>query len=131
MILWLRRAIHLPGTADSTPGCSDAARVPLMLCEGGGEEGADFFYVDGLDHVVVDAGGAGTGAILLLAVAGDGDDEEVCAAGFGAEAAGDFVAIHEREADVEQDGGGEEDGGFFEGGGAVVGELDGEAAAGE
>src|SRR5207248_10754270 len=78
---------------------------------GGGEQVFDGGGVHRFDEVVVEAGRAGAGAVLVLAVAGQGDEQRLGPGPRAAQAAGDFVAVHAGQADVQEDdlrtGGGE------------------------
>src|SRR5262249_16263659 len=66
------------------------------------EQGGELVEVHGLDQVMVETGLAGAEDRVLLAVAGDGDDERAGMLVF-TECLGDLVAAHARQADVEED----------------------------
>ena len=59
--------------------------------------------VERLDEVMVEARFLRAAAVLVLAVAGDGDDDGVLAALFPPEPGRDLVAVHAGKPDVEQD----------------------------
>src|SRR6185503_13924339 len=82
---------------------SRASVLAAALVVYGGEkelEGAD---LGGLDEVVVEAGFAGAAAVGVLAPAGEGDEGGAALGEAAADAARDFVAVHARHADVEED----------------------------
>jgi hypothetical protein len=76
--------------------------------------------VDRLDEVVVDARGARAGPIALLAVAGDGDEDEALPVRPAPQPGRHLEAVHPGQADVEQDHAGPEGVDEFEGGRPVV-----------
>src|SRR5438270_2873536 len=99
---------------------SDTAKPPGLRSGGGpGEQEDQGLEIDGLDQVMVEPRLAGPPSVLLMTVAGDGDDAGVPAAVLGPEHAGDLVAVHPRQPDVEQHHLGPERAGRLEGGLAV------------
>ena len=58
--------------------------------------------VDRLDHMVVDASLARPPPVALLAVPGDGDEEQALAVGSTPKPGRQLIAVHSRQADVEQ-----------------------------
>src|SRR5690606_15349756 len=97
---------------------------------GGGEGGEDALELDGFDEVVVEAGAQRALAVFGLAVAGEGDQAHL-QAGELAGALGDLVAVHDGQADVEQDDVGLELADGAQGAGAVVLDADVVADGGE
>src|SRR6202034_4123825 len=75
--------------------------------------------IDGLDQVVVEARLSGAEAILVLAVAGDGDDHDIPES-VAAKLACDLIAVHAGQADVEEDEFRPEVEGFGDGGRPVI-----------
>src|SRR4051812_29665833 len=69
---------------------------------GAGEERDERVEIDGLHEMVVEPRLAGTAAVFVLAISRDGDDDGGRAARFFPEDLRDLVAVHPREADVEE-----------------------------
>src|SRR5262249_20451469 len=69
----------------------------------GGKEAAEGIGQDGLGDVVVEAGLVGAAAVILLAVAGERDQDRSREAGLLPQPAGNVVAVDFRQADVEHD----------------------------
>src|SRR5258708_36347699 len=71
-----------------------------------GEKPGQNRRIDRLHDVIVEAGLLRLEAMLLLAIAGDRDDERTPVLGFRPDALGDLVAVDLRQPDIEQNGGG-------------------------
>src|SRR6266567_9229072 len=69
-----------------------------------GEKPGQNRRIDRLHDVIVEAGLLRLEAVLLLAIAGDRDDERTPVLGFRADALGDLVAVDLRQPDIEQNG---------------------------
>src|SRR6185436_10663086 len=102
-----------------SPTLSPGEREPtgsLPPPRGLGEGLAEDVDVDRLGEVAVKAGFAGLALVLLSAVGGDrGDEDRVTAVGGAADLAGHLVAVHARQAEVEEDHVGHLAGHRFEG----------------
>src|SRR3954447_7232582 len=70
---------------------------------GFGEQDHEGVVFDGLDEVMVEAGGLGAARIELLSVTRTRDHDRVLEFHFLPESARDVVAVHPGKADVEQD----------------------------
>ena len=81
--------------------------------------------VDRLHEVPLEARGLGARAITRLAVAGDRDQARAGLAEARLEVRGELVAVHDRQADVDERGLRQERLGDAQRGGAVVRDLDG------
>src|SRR5690606_3237140 len=77
---------------------------PGAAADQAGQERLEGARVDRLDHVLVEAGLERALAIAGLAVAGHRDQAQIVHARERAQAVGQLVAVHERQADVEQRG---------------------------
>ncbi len=84
----------------------------------------EVFEIDRLDEVGVEPCEPATAACLRFAVAGHGDQGDFRECGIFAAEAGHFVAIHDRQPDIEQDDVGPVVAGHFEGLLSVVGNVD-------
>src|SRR5262249_42504808 len=89
-----------------------------------GKQDLEVLEVDGLHEVGVEAGLLGTAGVLLLAVASHRDEHDPAEILVLPASAGDLVAVHAGQADVEEDEVGPAAADQFEGGRAVVGHLD-------
>ena len=108
--------LHTPGrrrrNTRATPTCLAGGLVspPGRFHEGCGlgagrglEQRRQPGGVDGLDQVVIEAGGDAALTILVAAEAGDGDHQGAALGGARADATGHLQPVHPGEADVEQD----------------------------
>ena len=66
------------------------------------EQRRECVEIDRLDQVVIEPGCAGAAAVFFLAVTRDGDDHRILARIIVPEGRRDLVAVHAREADIEQ-----------------------------
>src|SRR4029078_5397310 len=106
---------------DLTTGCGRPGRR-LSRDAQGAEQCDQRRVIDRLDQVAVEAGFLGFAAVLLLAPAREGDEDDILAPGLVADASADLVAVERGQADVEEDDLGAVLHRGLEGGGAVVGD---------